>query len=256
MSMIDWEARFPELRPIESVPILWSAKGCGFVFYGRRDDDDETQSYVQTYGFCLFGIPLLNLGAYRFAEFPYGKDVVGRVPLSQPARRGQRPGDVMCVAGGHGPAHLSWRLGADPGAADNCAMPDLARFSTIGKPDEFARQRLARADELAAAGKAAEAARLCREVAQLPGSPPDRAAAAVQRVRDLLEHPAAPGAASEQAGVFQVAVALQQAGRWSDPPEALYRQGIGEVSQRGSADPAGRSRSSRPLYHWPRRARM
>ena len=32
---------------------------------------------------------------------------------------------------------------------------------------------------------------------------------------------------------------MQQAGRWSEPAEALYRQGMGEVNQRGSTDPPG-----------------
>ena len=52
------------------------------MFYGRRDVDEETQSYVQTYGLCLFQVPVLHLEPYRFAEFPYGRDVLGRVPLS------------------------------------------------------------------------------------------------------------------------------------------------------------------------------
>ena len=174
MQWTDWKARFPELRPIESVPLLWSVEGCGLRFYGRRDDDEETGSYVQTYGLCLLGIPVWNLGAYLFAEFSYGYDVVGRLPLSRPARTGNAALITMILL-----VAVAFPIGLGLWALnramhnllpnfDHRFMPDLAELATIGKPDEFARQRLAKADELAAAGKAADSARLCRQVAQLP----------------------------------------------------------------------------------------
>ena len=56
------------------------------MFYGRRDDDEETGSYIQTHCLCLVWVPILALGAYRVAESADGKDVLGREPLSTLAR--------------------------------------------------------------------------------------------------------------------------------------------------------------------------
>ncbi len=86
MSPIDLNAKFPELRPIRSVPSLWSVNGCGLFFYGRRDDDLETGSYIQSHCLCLVGIPILALGAYRVADSDDGKYILGREPLSFLAR--------------------------------------------------------------------------------------------------------------------------------------------------------------------------
>jgi tetratricopeptide (TPR) repeat protein len=236
MSEIDWKAKFPELRPIESVPLLWSVKGCGLLLYGRRDEDEETCSYVRTYGLCLLGIPILNIGAYRYAEFAHGPDVLGRVPLSQSewAINSLMLMLVLLVSMGLPFGFGLWALNRSL----HNLLPDMDRFALIGRPDEFARQKLAQADQQAAAGKPAEAARLCREVAQ-GGGPPDKAAAAVRQIGTLLEHPAARASASEQAGVLQVAVALRHADRWPEPPEILYQQGRALMERRGATDPAG-----------------
>jgi tetratricopeptide (TPR) repeat protein len=236
MSQIDWKAKFPELRPINSVPILWSVKGCGLLLYGRRDEDEETRSYVRTYGLCLLGIPILNFGAYRYAEFAHGPDVLGRVPLSGSERAINSLMLMLVLLVGMA-LPLGFGLWALNRSLHNL-LPDMNRFALIGRPDEFARQKLAQADQQAAAGKPAEAARLCREVAQ-GGGPPDKVAEAVRRIGALLEHPAARARASEQAGVLQVAVALRRADRWPEPPEALYQQGTALMDRRGVTDPAG-----------------
>ncbi len=258
MSSIDWKARFPELRPIESVPILWSVKGCGFLYYGRRDHDEESRSYVQTYGFCLLGIPVWNLGAYLFAEFPYGFDVVGRLPLSQPARTGNAALLTMILMMavvlpvGLGLWALNRAMHNLLPNFDHRLMPDLARFSTIGKPGEFARQRLARADELAAAGKAAESARA------LPGGRP---------VARLSTRPGRGGGSTRQDDARSSrggGASGRLRGRRRAPASGpMVRSAPGAVppGHRGS-EPAGlgrpgrrRSRSSRPSHRWPRRAR-
>lgn len=240
MSPIDWKAKFPRLRPIDSSPIVWNVKGCGLMFRGRRDDDEETRSYVRTYALCLAGIPIVSLGAYRFAEFDHGDDIVGRVPLSQEAKaiNGLVLYLVLMVTVALPVGLGVWALTRSMRRMLAGDLPGLDQLALIGKPDEFARRKLKEADEQAAAGKPAEAARLCREVAHGPG-PPDQAAVAARRVGALLEHPAARASALEQAGVLQVAVALQHAGRWSEPAEALYRRGVGLMEPRASTDPAG-----------------
>jgi predicted negative regulator of RcsB-dependent stress response len=216
MSPIDLNAKFPELRPIRSVPRLWSVNGCGLLFHGRRDSDEETGSYIQSHCVCLLGIPILALGAYRVAEADDGKYILGREPLSIRARAFNAM--VLLVVLGLG-GYYGWS-------------------AYTRTPAYIARQKLEQADRLASAGKVAEAARLCQEIAQGPG-PSDRTADAVRRVNALLDHPAARASAAEQAGVLQVAAALRRTGHWSETPEALYARGKAMMGPRGSTDPLG-----------------
>ncbi len=186
MSEIDLNAKFPELRPIGSVPSLWSVNGCGMFLYGRRDFDEETGSYIQTHCLCLIGIPILTLGAYRIAETNQGKYILGCEPLSILSQAFNAM--VLLLALGLG-GYFGWS-------------------AYTGTPEFIAKQKLAQADQLVAAGKLAEAARLCREVAQGSGAPA-RATEAIRRVTSMLEQPAPQGSAAEQAGVLEVAAALR-----------------------------------------------
>ena len=206
------------------------------MYHGRRDEDEETRSYVQTYALFLVGMPLLSLAAYRLAVFDHGVEVVGRVVLSQEERAANVVAVCRFLLVGL-VLHAVFGMWALSRARDR-AVPDLDPLGIIGRPDEFARRKLKEAEDLAAAGKPAEAARVCREVAQ-GGGTPEQSAAAAGRVGTLLEHPAAQGSGAEQAGVLRVAVALEQAGRWSEPSEALYRRGMGLVERRVSTDPTG-----------------
>ena len=97
MSPIDLQAKFPELRPIQSVPNRWSVLGCGPLFYGCRDYDEETGSFIQTHCLCLVWIPILALGAYRVMETDEGPTILGRVPLSTLAQTFTALGIVLGV---------------------------------------------------------------------------------------------------------------------------------------------------------------
>ncbi len=217
MDEFDLKARFPELEPIGSLPSFWHFLGCGMLLRGRRDFDEETQSYIQTHCVCILGIPILAYRAYRIVDAPNGKYILGREPLSILARAFRA--FVLLAAVGAGGIY-GWGAYTE-------------------SPAYIARQKLMQADELAAAGKLAESARLFRDVALAPSSPADDAAAAVGRITRLLADPAARESATEQAGIFEVAVALERAGRWPKSAEALFNQGMELQSQRGAADPAG-----------------
>jgi len=216
MDEFDLNAKFPELEPIQSLPSLWHFMGCGMLLRGRRDFDEETQSYIQNHCLCILGIPILAFRAYRIVDTTGGKYFLGREPLSILARA--LTAFVLLaalVAGGT----YGWTAYTE-------------------SPAYIARQKLEQADSLAAAGKLAEAARLYRDVAVGPTSPAGDATAGIERVLALLAHPAAQESATEQAGVFEVAVALERTGRWPQPAKALYDQGMAIQSQRGKADPA------------------
>jgi tetratricopeptide (TPR) repeat protein len=60
--------KFPNLKPIKSPPSLMTMNGFGFGMYGKRDVDQETQTYVKTRCFCAIFIPLFAVGAYRVGD--------------------------------------------------------------------------------------------------------------------------------------------------------------------------------------------
>ena len=111
MDEFDLKARFPELEPIQSLPSFWHFMGCGMLLRGRRDFDEETQSYIQTHCLCILGIPILAYRAYRLADAPHGKYILGREPLSILARAfstfvllAAAWGRAGCTAGKHTPS--------------------------------------------------------------------------------------------------------------------------------------------------------
>jgi hypothetical protein len=216
MPPIDWNAKFPDLRPIRSAPGLWNVNGCGLFFSGHRDYDAETGSSVRTRCLHILGIPVLALGAYRVVEADQEHTILGREPLS-PLARAFNASVIFAVLwlGGY----YGWT-------------------KYTGTPEYMARQQLRLADVLAAAGRSAEAARLCGEVVRGPGAAA-LADQAARRVETLVEQSAARDSAADSAGVLEVAVALGQAGRWPEPPEALYRRGRALIDRHAAMDPAG-----------------
>src|SRR5262245_35537721 len=87
MADFSLEERFPEMKPINSPPSLWTVNGIGTMAYGARDYDPMTHTYVKTQCLCLVFIPVLALGAYRVADAPEGGwYFLGKVPLSRLAR--------------------------------------------------------------------------------------------------------------------------------------------------------------------------
>jgi len=73
-------AKFPFLRPVKGAPSLMTMNGIGLGVYGRRDFDDETQTYIKTRCVCVFFIPLFAVDAFRVADagsrtwFFFGKE--------------------------------------------------------------------------------------------------------------------------------------------------------------------------------------
>src|SRR5436309_2964120 len=131
MSDIDFESRFPDMRPIKSLPSLSTINGIGPGMCGSRDYDPETQTYVSTQCFCILFIPVLALAAYRVADAHPGWYFLGRVPLSKFAK--------------------NWNIFL------LVAVLGLTGFgfwhSHAQSPEYIAGRRLAEADRLAAAGR-------------------------------------------------------------------------------------------------------
>jgi hypothetical protein len=73
------------LRGVETTrdnPIVSPIHGFGPRFYGERDFDPATGSYVANHWFTLFFVPIFPLGSYRITDANLESyDVLGRVPL-------------------------------------------------------------------------------------------------------------------------------------------------------------------------------
>jgi hypothetical protein len=199
MASFDLSSKFPDLRPIQSLPPLRSIGGCGFMMYGPRDLDADTNSHVRTHWFCLFYMPILALGAYRIAAIRGGWYFLGRVPLTRQATlwNGGLAATVLLVG-----SILGWTY-------------------YTHTPGYLARCKLAEADRLAAAGQPGKAAQLCREVAleNLESAP-----AATEKVKQLLDGPFTQVAPEAAAGLFEVAVELRHyRGAPANLPSAAWR---------------------------------
>ena len=70
-----------ELRPISSAPSLYIINGIGTTLYGSSDPDNDTGSYLSTYYFVFFFIPLFPICRYRVIPTVGGYRFIGKAPL-------------------------------------------------------------------------------------------------------------------------------------------------------------------------------
>ena len=145
MADVDLSARFPELRPTRTPP-LYNLFGCGLILYGQRDFDLETESFVQTLWLCVLYVPIIALRSYRVMREEDGWLVLGREEVSIPARAFSV---LIVLLGCGGGGYFGVRA-----------------YTT--SPAYVAKQKLAEAERLAAAGRFGDAAKLWNEVAVGP----------------------------------------------------------------------------------------
>jgi hypothetical protein len=77
-----FRTKYPEMRPVRSTPWLFNVHGIGAGFYGERDRDPPTGTYVKTHCLSIVFVPVLALGAYRVYPHGAGWTLIGRTPLS------------------------------------------------------------------------------------------------------------------------------------------------------------------------------
>ncbi len=184
MSEINLSEKFPNLRPINGAPGLSTVNGIGMRLFGRRDFDQETQSYVTNHVFSILFIPIIAVGAYRVIDVPGGGwYFLGKVPLS----RGARFWNAGFLAAILAAVSLGWW------------------HHHTNTPDYLAGERLETADKLVAEGKAGQAAQIYLEEMRKPTR---HAGAAREKLRKLVETP--PADAKEAAAVFQIALDLNR----------------------------------------------
>lgn len=135
-------AKFPQLKPLSSPPSLMLINGFGVGIYGKRDFDQETQTYVKTRCICALFVPLFALAAYRVADAaPRRWYFIGREPLSGLAR--------------------SWNMAM--GVVMLFLAASIAWNAYTNSPDYQARMAIKHAAELLQAGKPIAAAGVYRQ---------------------------------------------------------------------------------------------
>jgi tetratricopeptide (TPR) repeat protein len=158
------QMKYPQMKPVGSAPTLQTVHGCGTGFYGSRDFDRPTGSYVKTQCFCVLFVPLIAMKSYRVTNRGAGWNLIGRVPLSRFAR--------------------IWNI-TFLFAVLACIVYGVVD-EYLRNPTSRAGRLLAKADEAAAAGDLLEADRLYREVARTRTG---HAAVARKRCTALVERP-------------------------------------------------------------------
>ena len=212
MSWADLSAKFPELQPINGVPLLGNIMGCGLILYGGRDPDPDYGTVVRTRYLCVLGIPLLALGAYRMGLTDDGWMILGREPISTPS---VWLNIVVLLAGLGGGA--------------------VYGVHTLINSDWYvARRQIEQADSLVAAGQVNEAIELYEGVAI---GRTDYAAEAVARLGDLADRADPRMAPADTAAVLRAAARLLKAGRWPKGQADLYNKGMSRVNALAPGDP-------------------
>ncbi len=73
---------FANLKPIKAAPSLKTVNSIGFHLYGHADYDNATASYIATYFFVFFGIPIFPIRRYRVSSIADRYRFFGSLPLS------------------------------------------------------------------------------------------------------------------------------------------------------------------------------
>lgn len=207
---IDLAAKFPDLRPTSSPPSLWTVNGCGTAMYGRRDYDEETDTYVKTQCVCFLFIPLIALKSYRVADSGKGGwYFIGREPLSAFAR-GWSIFLVCSVLAGLG-------IGA--------------WYAHTQSADYIAGQKLEEAAELAEAGRLADAGRLYRDVALGDSARNDDAHRSLEQ---LFGGPIEQAPPAEAKALLNIGIETSERGR---PIAGLFEKGIALAEKHAKSDP-------------------
>jgi hypothetical protein len=74
---------FKDVDGSKKSPTLYTLNGIGATFYGHRNYDKETNSYVTTHWFTILFVPIIPIAAYRVSSAGSNSySIYGRVPLS------------------------------------------------------------------------------------------------------------------------------------------------------------------------------
>ncbi len=210
---INLSEKFPDLRPVSGPPSLWTINGIGLMVYGRRDFDPETATYIKTHCLTILFVPIACLSAYRVADAGGGMwYFLGKEPLSTVAKMWNAVVLSLALAIGGGTAWTHY----------------------TGTPDYKAGQKLAAADDAAADGRLAEAAKLYAEVAT---GDTKHAADAAAKLKTIVADRAAEAPLDQALEIYQLAATLQKRGRVQFT--GLVESGMALAQRHAQTDPRG-----------------
>lgn len=202
------DQKFHDMQPISGPPTMQTFHGVGTTVYGRRDFDEETQSYVKTLWIVFVFLPVLALRAYRVIDAGGGGwYFLGRVPLS-PAAKLWNWFIVLAVPAGIG-------IGIH-----------LHHYHSAAA---VAQRQLEEATRLADAGHLKEAAETCRSVLSTHSPSTKQALDTLSSVLDK------PGPEEESAAAFQVAARIVKV---HNGPAGVFERGIDKAEKLAPTHPA------------------
>jgi tetratricopeptide (TPR) repeat protein len=213
MPQADLKSKFRNLAPVKSPPALSRINGCGVGLYGKRDFDDETQTYVATWCISLVYIPIVCLRAYRVATAQRGWYFLGREPLSSFARW--------------------WNISVLTAIVVTVVAVKYDAYTS--SPAYKAHQEMARAAELVKQGRLADGATIYQSLA-LAGA--DESTNATGAMKGLVDGGCRQAPLSESAAVFASAARVARRGT-AIPASEVAQGGMKLVAAKGDADPKG-----------------
>lgn len=77
----DNDRLYGDLEPIQSAPRLYTINGIGTTLYGSSDREPVSGSYLSTYYFVFFAIPIFPISRYRVIDTGLGYRFLGKAPL-------------------------------------------------------------------------------------------------------------------------------------------------------------------------------
>ena len=212
MSEIDLQAKFPDMQPITTMPSLGTMFGTGLKMCGYRDEDDETGSYVKTQCFCLLGIPLFSLRAFRMANWQQGILLLGREPLSL--------------------FEKAWNFGSAWMLAIFTCLSIWIPY--INSPEYLAEKTFADADRLVTAGNLIGAAEKYQTVLADHPNHADRAAESMKR---LTQGPIRQATLKDAERVLRIALDFQFKPKSPLTAADIENCGLELVEKSGESDP-------------------
>jgi tetratricopeptide (TPR) repeat protein len=209
------QMKYPEMKPVGAAPTLQTVHGIGTCFYGARDHDRATGTYVKTQCFCAFFFPLVAMKSYRVRSQGSGWNLIGRVPLSRLAK--------------------TWNIAVVCAILGCITVPIIAEY--LNNPSHRAARTLAKADEAAEAGNLLEAGRLYCDVVR---TRTEHAFEARQRCAKLIERPEVDALSlADATRLFDDVVETRLLG---DSSPADVTRGIAMVKSHAQADPVPSTR--------------
>jgi hypothetical protein len=204
--------RFPDMKPINGPPSLFTLNGVGLMVYGERDHDPLTGTYVVTLFFTIVFVPIFAFSAYRVAPAQEGGwYFLGKVPLSRVTR--------------------GWNFGVLAAILLSCG--GFWWHHHANDPENIARQQIANGDALAAEGKVGAAAQNYQQVANNPTV--KCAADARQSLCKLFDAPLDNVQPPEVLLAITIGV---ESFKFSKQPEKLFDVSLKQARERSANDAA------------------